>query len=86
MRSPSVRNASSVPTPGDSTAFRTLFDTATAATLEVLEATRELGVLIGKGGLNGNVLRIKPPLCITTADVDFALDVLDRALARAAAT
>jgi alanine-glyoxylate transaminase / (R)-3-amino-2-methylpropionate-pyruvate transaminase len=55
---------------------------ATAATLDVLEAAREMGVLIGKGGLDANVLRIKPPLCITADDVDFALDVLDRALAR----
>ena len=53
---------------------------ATGQTLEVLEAARELGVLLGKGGLDGNVLRIKPPLCITADDVDFALDVLDRAL------
>jgi len=51
-------------------------------TLEVLEHARELGVLIGKGGLDGNVLRIKPPLCITAADADFALEVLDEALAR----
>jgi 4-aminobutyrate aminotransferase-like enzyme len=29
------------------------------------------------------VLRIKPPMCITAEDVDFALDVLDRAFARA---
>lgn len=57
---------------------------ATAQTLEVLEAAREMGVLIGKGGLYGNVLRIKPPMCITAADVDFALDVLDRALTRTA--
>ena len=49
-------------------------------TLDVLEAAREMGVLIGKGGLDGNVLRIKPPMCITAEDVDFALDVLDRAL------
>jgi len=48
--------------------------------LAVLEAAREMGVLIGKGGLEGNVLRIKPPMCITADDVDFTLDVLDRAL------
>ena len=53
---------------------------ASAETLEVLEAAREMGVLLGKGGLEGNVLRIKPPLCITAEDVDFALDVLDRAI------
>ena len=37
-------------------------------------------MLIGKGGIDGNVLRIKPPMCITAADADFALDVLDQAL------
>jgi alanine-glyoxylate transaminase/(R)-3-amino-2-methylpropionate-pyruvate transaminase len=52
-------------------------------TLDVLEAAREMGVLIGKGGLDGNVLRIKPPMCITAADVDYALEVLDQALSRA---
>ena len=57
---------------------------ASAETLDVLEAAREMGVLMGKGGLDGNVLRIKPPLCITADDVDFALEVLDRAFTRAA--
>jgi alanine-glyoxylate transaminase / (R)-3-amino-2-methylpropionate-pyruvate transaminase len=57
---------------------------ASAGTLEVMEAAREMGVLLGKGGLAGNVLRIKPPMCITAADADFALDVLDRALTLAA--
>jgi alanine-glyoxylate transaminase/(R)-3-amino-2-methylpropionate-pyruvate transaminase len=52
---------------------------AKGETLDVLEAAREAGVLIGKGGLDGNVLRIKPPMCVTKADVDFALDVFDRA-------
>jgi alanine-glyoxylate transaminase/(R)-3-amino-2-methylpropionate-pyruvate transaminase len=56
---------------------------ATRQTLAVLEAAREMGVLLGKGGLEGNVIRIKPPLCITAEDADFALDVLDRAIARA---
>ncbi|MBX7137063.1 MAG: aspartate aminotransferase family protein [Oligoflexia bacterium] len=53
---------------------------AKAETLELLEVTREMGVLLGKGGLNGNVLRIKPPMCITTADADFAIEVMDQAL------
>ena len=56
---------------------------AKAETGEVLEACRELGVLVGKGGVDGNVLRIKPPMCITADDADFALDVIDRALGAA---
>jgi len=56
---------------------------ARGETVDVLEAARELGVLIGKGGLDSNVLRIKPPMCITAADVDFALDVLDHAFTAA---
>jgi alanine-glyoxylate transaminase/(R)-3-amino-2-methylpropionate-pyruvate transaminase len=55
---------------------------AKEGTLDVMEATREMGMLIGKGGLDGNILRIKPPMCITTDDADFALDVLDRAFAQ----
>ncbi len=56
---------------------------APAETLHVLEEARRMGVLLGKGGLDGNVLRIKPPLCIAADDADFALDVLDRALSSA---
>jgi len=47
----------------------------------VFEKARELGLLIGKGGLSGNTLRIKPPMCITRADADFMLEVVDAALA-----
>ncbi len=54
---------------------------ATARTAEVLERAKEHGLLIGKGGLRGNVLRIKPPFCITREDADFAVAVLDRVLA-----
>jgi alanine-glyoxylate transaminase/(R)-3-amino-2-methylpropionate-pyruvate transaminase len=43
----------------------------------VLEKAKDLGLLIGKGGLFGNVLRIKPPMCLTHADADFMLEVLD---------
>ena len=56
---------------------------ARQAAADVMEAAREMGVLIGKGGLDGNVLRIKPPMCITAEDADFTVDVLDRAFAAA---
>jgi alanine-glyoxylate transaminase/(R)-3-amino-2-methylpropionate-pyruvate transaminase len=51
-------------------------------TLQLMEHLREFGVLIGKGGLDGNVLRIKPPMCLSAADVDFALEALEAGLAR----
>ena len=49
---------------------------------KIAETARELGLLIGKGGLNGNVLRIKPPMCLSAADADFMLEVLDVALGK----
>ena len=54
-----------------------------AAAAEVLEAAKEMGLLLGRGGLDGNVLRIKPPLVISALDVEYALEVLDRAFTRA---
>lgn len=53
---------------------------ATEEAVVVLEKARDRGLLLGKTGLFGNVLRIKPPLCITKDDIDFALDVLDEVL------
>ena len=53
------------------------------AALDVLERCKELGLLLGKGGYHGNVLRIKPPMCLTAADIDFLLEVLDVALGEA---
>jgi alanine-glyoxylate transaminase/(R)-3-amino-2-methylpropionate-pyruvate transaminase len=52
---------------------------AAAETLQVFERAKDLGLLIGKGGFYGNVLRIKPPMCINSDDVDFMIQVLDQA-------
>jgi len=47
-------------------------------TVQIVEVSKDLGLLIGKGGFYGNVLRIKPVMCLTEQDVDFILEVLDR--------
>jgi len=47
---------------------------------DVLELCKHRGLLIGKGGLFGNTLRIKPPMCITIDDADFMVDCLDEVL------
>ena len=44
----------------------------------VFERSKEYGLLMGKGGRYGNVMRIQPPMCINSFDVEFALDVLDK--------
>ncbi len=44
----------------------------------LFEATKRHGLLIGKGGLWGNVVRIAPPLNVTADQIDHAVEVLDR--------
>ena len=55
---------------------------ATAELNEVFEGMKDLGVLMGKGGLYGNVFRIKPPMCFTKDDADFLADAMDYCLAK----
>ena len=47
-----------------------------AAATALHEGARRRGLLIGKGGLYGNVLRIAPPLCVSDAEIDEAVDIL----------
>jgi 4-aminobutyrate aminotransferase-like enzyme len=47
--------------------------------LQVFEETRKRGVLIGKGGLYGNVIRLGPPLMATKDHVDELVTTLDAA-------
>ena len=56
---------------------------AGAAAAFVLETCKNKGLLIGRGGLYSNTLRIQPPLVITKAQADDAATILDDALALA---
>ena len=52
-------------------------------TAEVMEQARAEGLLVGKGGLYGNTLRIAPPLSITEEEANEGLDTLRIAINRA---
>ncbi|HUG12669.1 MAG TPA: aspartate aminotransferase family protein [Opitutaceae bacterium] len=54
---------------------------AKEACAQVVENARELGLLLGKGGLWGQTIRFAPPMCINEADADFLLAVLDESIA-----
>ena len=55
---------------------------AAAEAARVMEAARENRLIIGKGGMYGNVLRISPPMNVRRPDVDQFLLLLDRSLAQ----
>ncbi len=50
--------------------------------LEIFEKTKEEGLLIGKGGLYGNVVRITPPMTIEKGEIDRAVRILERAFGK----
>jgi 4-aminobutyrate aminotransferase len=58
----------------------------TAAAARVMEETKMRGLLIGKGGLHGNVLRIAPPLTLTEEEGAEGLEILSAAITAAAAS
>src|SRR3954447_4763773 len=63
---------------------RTSKQPAPKGTNAVMEEARKRGLLIGKGGFYGNVIRMSPPLNITKADVDEAIRILDESFAAVA--
>jgi len=57
---------------------------ATEETGRIRDLCREKGVLVGHGGTLGNVLRIQPPLIIPRAQLDLAIDTIDKAITEVA--
>jgi 4-aminobutyrate aminotransferase len=54
-----------------------------AAASQIMERAREGGLLIGKGGLYGNGLRIAPPLSLTEDEATEGYAILERAITEA---
>ena len=52
---------------------------ATQEMLKVMDICRQNGILIGKGGIDGNVIRIQPPLELTQEQAEKACEILDNA-------
>lgn len=44
---------------------------------QLLEETKKRGLLIGRGGLYGNAIRISPPLNINKDEIESALEIID---------
>ena len=47
----------------------------------LFEETKKRGMLIGKGGLHGNVLRVSPPLTVNESEIDEALEIFEESFA-----
>jgi 4-aminobutyrate aminotransferase-like enzyme len=54
---------------------------AVAQTAMLMESARQNRILIGKGGMLGNVIRLSPPMNINRSDVDQFIGLLDKSLA-----
>jgi 4-aminobutyrate aminotransferase len=50
------------------------------ASAALMESCRRRGLLVGKGGLYGNVLRMAPPLSLTAAEATEGLDIIEAAI------
>ncbi len=53
---------------------------ASRETASIQELCRQKGVLVGTGGIYGNIIRIQPPLVISENELEAAFHVLDEAI------
>jgi 4-aminobutyrate aminotransferase len=58
-------------------------DPSVPAAVQVMEETKKRGLLVGKGGLHGNVVRLAPPMTLTEDETDEALQILHESIAAA---
>jgi 4-aminobutyrate aminotransferase-like enzyme len=61
---------------------RNTLEPATEEANSIVEALKHRGILLSTDGPFDNVLKIKPPMCITSDDADFFIGALDKVLAK----
>jgi len=59
---------------------RATLDPATAECYAICDRLRQLGVIVQPTGERANVLKMKPPMCLTREAADFYVDQLERVL------
>jgi 4-aminobutyrate aminotransferase-like enzyme len=60
---------------------RATLEPATAECYAICDRLRELGIIVQPTGERANVLKMKPPMCLTEEAADFYVDQLERVLA-----
>jgi len=61
---------------------RTTKEPAPDQTMQVAENAKAKGVIVGRGGVHGNILRINPPICIQHEDIVNLVNILEESLAQ----
>jgi len=61
---------------------RTTKEYATQETAQLMDVAKEKGLLLGKGGLFGNVIRIAPPLSVNEKHIDKMLTIIEQSLVK----
>lgn len=56
---------------------RTTKEPADEAAAKIVETAKDKGLIMGRGGVHGNILRINPPICATAEDIEFVAETID---------
>ncbi|SDO36534.1 aspartate aminotransferase family protein [Desulforhopalus singaporensis] len=61
---------------------RTTRESAPEEAAMVAELNKDNGLIVGRGGVHGNIIRINPPICATKDDMQFAAEVIEHSCSR----
>lgn len=61
---------------------RTTKEPAPDEAARVAETAKDLGLILGRGGVFGNIIRINPPLCLGKTDIEMVADIIKEGCAK----